>query len=424
MPAFLSGAIARVIIFAVGTLILGIAPSKLSVKSLVLGIDPAPTRISIKVRADSAEVEKVRRELDSLQKEADALKNEAKALKISITDKGLKVGSEDGREIEFTVDLEDIGGELGEHIEELEGWSDSIADFVVGDDERYFVSVRGRDLVRFGEDVHVPYFELVRGNVVVIGGDLRIDGKVMGDVVNIFGRTTLSSSAIVNGEVLTIMGHLARADDAVIGGETVTVGGEGCGAFAWPFASFGSGLIRILGKVVVFVIMALLLLIVVYFLRDRMKRTSTLVFGSFLKSLGVGFLVVFVGTILVAVLAAILAITIIGIPVSILLILSLVALIVIGYFVSALALGEFLVAKLSIDVDSPLVQGLIGLFALALLGLISSIMFFNPFLMPVRVLFRSVGAFINFLAVLAGVGAFVLSRAGGFSKKTKPELTA
>jgi len=49
-------------------------------------------------------------------------------------------------------------------------------------------------------------------------------------------------------------------------------------------------------------------------------------------------------------------------------------------------------------------------------------MFINPFLMPVRVLLRSIGAFVNFLAVLAGVGAFVLSKAGSLSKETKPEM--
>jgi hypothetical protein len=424
MPAFFSGILVRLILFVFGTLILGISPCKKDAKTVVIGRCPTVTHVTISASIDSIEAARIRREVDSLKKEAKDLEKESKALKISITDKGLKVGSDDGREIEFTLDLEGLDEDIGESLKELRRFPDSVIVYTGDEDERHFISVRGRDFVRFGEDVHIPYFELVRGNVVIIGGDLRIDGKVMGDVVNIFGRTTLSSSAIVNGEVVTIMGHLARADDAVIGGETVVVGGESCSIAAWPFAVFGGNMIRVVGRIVTFIIFALLLLIVVYFLRDRMKRSSTLVFGSFLKSLGVGFLVIFVGTILVVVLAVILAITIVGIPVSILLILSLIALVVIGYFVSALALGEFIVTKLSIDADSPMIQGLIGLFALALLGLIASIMFFNPFLTPVRVLFRSIGTFINFLAVLIGVGAFVLSRAGGMSKETKPKMPA
>jgi hypothetical protein len=186
----------------------------------------------------------------------------------------------------------------------------------------------------------------------------------------------------------------------------------------------GHGFIRVISKVVGFIIAALLLIIVVYLLSDRMKRSSTLVFGSFLKSLGVGFLVVFVGSILAVVLAVILAITIVGIPVSILIILSLIALIVMGYFVSALAIGQLLASKFNLETDSPLIQGLVGLFALALLGLIASLMFFNPFLTPVRALLKNLGNFVNFLAVITGVGAFVLSRLGSVSRETKPELPA
>lgn len=426
MPAFISGLMARIILTLIGTLVFGVSPCEKKAESNS-GHTRQPVRcITVTSRSDTTRAEKIKQEIDSLKKEAEALEKKAKELekegkplKISITDKGLKVGSEDGEEIEFTVDLEGIE----KAIEGLEELDDSLFIYGIDAGDREFIEVRGHDLVRFGEDMHIPYYQLVRGNVVLIGGNLRIDGKIMGDVVNIFGRTTLSSSAIVNGEVVTIMGSLARSDDAVVGGETVMVGGESCPVTVWPFAAFGSGIVRVMGRIVTFVVMALLLLIVVYFLRDRMKRASTLVFGSFLKSLGVGFLVVFIGTILILIIAVILAITIVGIPVSILLILSIIALIVIGYFVSALSFGEFLSAKLNINTDSPIIQSLIGLFALSLLGLIASIMFFNPFFMPVRVLLRSVGAFINFIAVLTGVGAFVLSRAGSLSKETKPEMT-
>ena len=417
---------ARIVLTLIGTVVFGISPCERKARSTASVQRTSVMSLTVEGSSDTTKAAKIRQEIDSLKKEAEELEKKAKTLekegkpiKISITDKGLKVGSEGGEEIEFTVDLEGIEKAL----ESLEEFDDSLFVYGIEAGDREFIEVRGHDLVRFAEDMHIPYYQLVRGNVVLVGGNLRIDGKVMGDVVNIFGRTTLSSSAIVNGEVVTIMGSLKRSDDAVIGGETVMVGGESCPVTIWPFAAFGSGMVRIMGRIITFVVMALLLLIVVYFLRDRMMRASTLVFGSFLKSLGVGFLVVFVGTILVLIVAVILAITIVGIPVSILLILSIVALIVIGYFVSALALGEFLSAKLNMQTDSPIIQSLLGLFALALLGLIASIMFFNPFLMPVRVLLRSVGAFINFIAVLTGVGAFVLSKAGSLSKETKPEMT-
>lgn len=426
MPAFISGLIARIMVTLVGALVFAVSPCEKKAGSTSDRSGSSVGCVTMASSSDTTRAARIKREIDSLKKEAEALEEEAKALqkegkplKISITDKGLRVGSEDGEEIELTVDLEEGIEKALEGLMELE---DSVFIYGIEAEDREFIEVRGHDLIRFGEDIHIPYYQLVRGNVVLVAGNLRIDGKIMGDVVNIFGRTTLSSSAIVNGEVVTIMGSLARSEDAIIGGETILVGDESCPVTIWPFAAFSSGIVRVMARIVTFMVMALLLLIVVYFLRDRMKRASTLVFGSFLKSLGVGFLVVFVGTILVLIVAVILAITIVGIPVSILLILSIIALIVIGYFVSALSFGEFLGAKLNIHTDSPIIQSLLGLLALSLLGLIAGFMFFNPFLMPVRVLLRSVGAFINFIAVLTGVGAFVLSRAGSLSKETKPEM--
>ena len=421
MPALFSGIAARVLLTLLGTFILGLSPCG-EKKNPHAGISTTSTRcIMVTSSSDTTEAARIKQEVDSLKKAAEALKKEGKALKITITDKGLKIGSEDGEEVELKVDLEGIE----KAIESLEEFDDTsfIEDYSIDEGDREFIEVRSHDLIRFGEDMHIPYYQLVRGNVVLLAGDLRIDGKVMGDVVNIFGKTTLSSSAIVNGEVVTIMGSLARSDEAVIGGETVMVGGENAPVVFWPFAAISSSVVKVMTRIVTFVVMALLLLIVVFFLRDRMKRASTLVFGSFLKSLGVGFLVVFIGTILVLIVAVILAITIVGIPISILLILSVIALMLIGYFVSALSLGEFICTKLSIGTDSPIIESLIGLFALALLGLIAAIMAINPFLMPIRVLLRSVGAFINFIAVLTGVGAFVLSKAGSLSKETKPEMT-
>ena len=175
-------------------------------------------------------------------------------------------------------------------------------------------------------------------------------------------------------------------------------------------------------RIVIFLVCVLLLGIIIAFLPDRMKRSSEYVFGSFFKSIGVGVLVFLAGAIVVAIIAAILSITIIGIPVAILLVLSFAALLVIGYFVSALALGSLVRQKVNIENESLFVQGLIGLFLLALLGLISGLMYFNPFLGPARIFLRSLGGFINLLALLTGVGAFVLSKAGGKPVEVKPVL--
>jgi hypothetical protein len=158
------------------------------------------------------------------------------------------------------------------------------------------------------------------------------------------------------------------------------------------------------------------------FLSDRMKRSSTFVFGSFFKSLGIGALVLFVGSIVIALLAVIFSITIIGIPVAILIVFSFASLIILGYFVSAIALGKFVCTKTNFGSDSSFVHGLIGLVLLSILGLIASFMFFSPFISPFRFLLKTLGGFMQLIALLAGIGAFISSRAGARSTETKPQL--
>ena len=175
-------------------------------------------------------------------------------------------------------------------------------------------------------------------------------------------------------------------------------------------------------RIILFIVGILLLGIVLAFLPDRMKRSATHVFGSFFKSLGIGALVLFVGSIVVGIIAAILAITIVGIPITILIICSFLALCILGYFVSALAIGQTVVKKFNIETDSAFLQGLIGLFLLAVLSIVSGLMFFNPFLNPLSLLIKGIGGFINLLALLTGIGAFIISKMGTLSKEIKPPL--
>jgi hypothetical protein len=149
-----------------------------------------------------------------------------------------------------------------------------------------------------------------------------------------------------------------------------------------------------------------------YFIAKRMTNASSHASGSFLKSFGVGLLVLFAGTVLVTVLSVILAITIVGIPLAVLLVLSFVALFLLGYFVSALAIGSFVARKCNMEWDSVYVRTFIGIFLLSIFGIIAAFMFFNPWMGPARVLLRVVGGLFNFVAVMTGVGAFIVSRGG------------
>jgi hypothetical protein len=153
-----------------------------------------------------------------------------------------------------------------------------------------------------------------------------------------------------------------------------------------------------------------------------MKRSSEYVFGSFFKSLGIGVLVFLVGSIVVTVFAVILSITIVGIPVAVLIVFSFVAMCIMGYFVSALALGRLVVKRFNMESESPYFHAFVGLFLLSLLGLISGVLFFNPFMQPFRMLLKSIGGFISLLALFAGIGAFIISKAGTLSTGRKPTM--
>jgi cytoskeletal protein CcmA (bactofilin family) len=81
------------------------------------------------------------------------------------------------------------------------------------------------DVVRIGHDVHVEEGETVEGDLVVMGGDVTVDGHVEGDVVAMGGDVHLAATARVDGDVACIGGQLEQEDGAVVGGQRFTATG-------------------------------------------------------------------------------------------------------------------------------------------------------------------------------------------------------
>jgi hypothetical protein len=355
-----------------------------------------------------------------------------KSVKISISDDGITVGDEDGTQhVILELDTEQLQKSMQKTLDDLDkidlltGVPESLAVYLQQDEDGGYVKVRGDAVVRFGKDIHIHRHELVQGDVVAIGGDVVIEGKVRGNVVSVLGSTTLESTAIVNGDVVTVLGAYEEDPAARVRGETVTVGtGTNAPNIVIPFFPAGGGILRLVGKIVSFIVGALLLMLFIYLLPDRVRRAGDHVFGSFFKSLGVGFLVVVFGMLFVAVIVFILSITIIGIPVAVLVALSFAALLIFGYFVSAFALGRAVCSRFDVCGTSPVLHGIIGLFLLSVLGILSALMWVNPFLVPLRVLLATLGKFVAFLAVLNGTGALIISRMGMKPTAQRPDLPA
>ena len=67
-----------------------------------------------------------------------------------------------------------------------------------------------RDIVAFGGSEHVTVDERVRGDVVVIGGSLVVDGEVLGDITVVGGSAEFGPEAIARRDVTIVGGRLRR----------------------------------------------------------------------------------------------------------------------------------------------------------------------------------------------------------------------
>ena len=379
------------------------------------GAAPQAVTISVSVERDTTVSPP-----QELQRPQKPQKSE-KPVKITITDEGIKIGSEGKERVILEVDSEKLGEQIKKS---LEGIPESLAAVFGEDEDSHYHTVRSSDLVTFAKSINVAQDELVNGDVVAFGSDINIEGKVMGDVAAIFGDVTLGPDAIVNGQVVSILGSVTKEEGAVVRGETAVVGrshhGRSGPGLVWAWGPpLGKGLFGASAKIILFIVLVLLMLLILYFISGRMKRAAAYLSGSFLKSLGIGILVLFPGTLCVVALTIILAITIVGIPVAVLLVMSLFALSVLGFFTSALGLGAFVSRKLNIEGDSPYVHGIIGLFLLSIVGIIASFMSLNPFFGPMSAVLRVLGFFINFAALVLGIGAFIASKGGSRSPLPK-----
>jgi uncharacterized RDD family membrane protein YckC len=82
--------------------------------------------------------------------------------------------------------------------------------------------------LRILQDYTLPAGNTTR-NVVVIGGDAKIDGTVDEDVVVILGKAQVGAGAVVDGSFVVVGGSVEVADGARIGRDFVVIGGATTG---------------------------------------------------------------------------------------------------------------------------------------------------------------------------------------------------
>lgn len=85
---------------------------------------------------------------------------------------------------------------------------------------------RSGNIMRVGSDIEIEEEQTVVGDVLAVGGDIRVAGHVEGDVVAMGGDVHLAETARVDGDVVCMGGRLSEDDGAIVGGQRVTAAGR------------------------------------------------------------------------------------------------------------------------------------------------------------------------------------------------------
>ncbi len=83
-----------------------------------------------------------------------------------------------------------------------------------------------RNVTMFGGDVRIGEDERILGNLLVVGDDLTLEGRIGGNLVVVGGDADLTGQAKVGGNFSVIGGNAHVAGSSVIGGNVAAVGGD------------------------------------------------------------------------------------------------------------------------------------------------------------------------------------------------------
>ncbi len=271
------------------------------------------------------------------------------------------------------------------------------------------------NIVKVWNDVHISDKEDVRGNVVVIFGNAEVAGRVDGSVVSVFGNLELDETAEVTGTVVAVGGYMALDPDAQVE-DVVPLDpwqrgrGEGwLGIFSHDGLSFlicqGTFLLTVLLAVVA----------VGAAPRKRFDAVTSALRGGFMPSLGMGMVAALIGHVVVAVLMAVLVLTVIGVPLALLAGMLLLIVVVVSVAVCGAVVGERLCAIFGNRCHSPWVVVVVGMSALHIMSFLGSLLGMVGQIDALASVFVVAGLVIKIIAYLLGLGALVLSRFGAKS---------
>lgn len=344
-----------------------------------------------------------------------------KISQIKIGDKGIIIKTQEGKEIE---------GESGKIILDEEGLiiapesketAAAQVNIKVGGSEVATIELEHGDMVKFGKDVTVDEDEKVNGDVVSIGGDVRVKGLVTGSAVSVGGNVFVFSTGIVETDAVSVGGDVIKEPGAIIKGQNV-----GLGFLPGRIWRFKSGPFLIQGVNFLFsIIMVLFLFFLGILILALAPKNVAKVKDKIRENMWKSGLIGFLGEILILPLFILLLITIIGIPVALLILpLAILLGMLLGYTSVSLIVGESLKENTNLKPQTQMMTLALGILAVQLLPLLSSFLkLFWGFFSPLALIFAIIGFLITYVVFTIGFGGAIQTLLGTRPKE-KPAPTA
>jgi hypothetical protein len=268
------------------------------------------------------------------------------------------------------------------------------------------------DVVKVGESLVVEENEVVKGDVVCIGGTLRIAGTVRGDAVCVGGTMRLDSTAVIRGDAVAVGGSIDRHDDATIKGESISIGmpilpelfglSAPCRitrvtrAASSPFPAFFG----------MFLFVLVIAVLVSAFLPNPTKRLETVARRSFWKTLLIGLL----GEVLILPFFILLFISIIGWALIPLAAIALAAAFYFGKTGVSLLVGNMFFSRFKSKLPHIVGSTALGVLLIYSLWIVGGIIAYGVGALGGMII--ALGCIVMWVAWTTGLGAVILTRFG------------
>lgn len=273
--------------------------------------------------------------------------------------------------------------------------------------------------IAVGQDVRIERDEEVTDAVIVVGGNLIVDGRVRDGVFVAGGDIHLSATADVRGEIVVAGGHITRdAGARQLGSVSYISFGDWWNNRGWPTIRFGEvgRWLSLAGTIARVSVLALLMMMILAVARAPVARVGRAVLAEPLRAFFVGLAaeIFFVPFLIAASIG--LAITIVGIPfVAVLVPIAIVLFVfafLLGFTALACRLGEWVEDRLGWQPGNAFVATAVGFAILLGPTLLARFFHLAPWAGPMGFAMLMIALTVEFLAWTIGLGAAIMTGLG------------